>query len=152
MSAARAFEFVNFDGERLRPGPKPGRRLRIDARCIRGEPVTGAVAHVCALAEPGAALRFDESEVQGARRDALAWWIPMLGEDLVCISTFALDASRFAGAVTVVRRRVRFADDPFARLFPATVTGVDFLCPVAPPPGPVIERYAGTPWPGGSFT
>ena len=63
----------------------------------------------------------------------------------------ALDASRCAGAVTVARRPTHFEHDPFARLFPPTSVRVDFLSPVPPPPGPVIERYAGAPWPGGSF-
>jgi hypothetical protein len=151
VSAAAEFEFVNFDGTRLRLGPKgPGRRLRVDARCLTGEPVS-AVAHVCALADRDAALRFDEPEVQQARRDALAWWIPLLGDDLVCMTTFALDASRCAGAMTVARSARHFEDDPFARLFAGTAVAVDFLCPAAPPPGPVIERYAGAPWPGGGF-
>src|SRR5687768_18546548 len=34
---------------------------------------------------------------------SLAWWIPLLGDELVCLSTFALDASRYGGAVTVAR-------------------------------------------------
>jgi hypothetical protein len=104
------------------------------------------------LADSGAALRFDEPEVQQARRDALAWWIGLLGGDFVCLSTFALDASRCAGAVTVARSASRFGDDPFSRLFPGTVVETDAFCAVAPPPGPVIERYAGAPWPGGSFS
>jgi hypothetical protein len=146
------FAHVTFDGERLSNDARgQGRRLRIDRRCLEGTPAPGAFAHVCALPHPEAALRFDEPEVQQARRDALAWWIGMLGEDLVCLSTLALDASRFAGAVTVARRRVRFEDDPFARVFPGTIARADFFCPVSPPPGPVIERYGGAPWPGGSF-
>ncbi len=151
MTATPPFAYVSFDGERLSPGPAGGRRLRIDARCLEGGPVSGAIAHVCALADKDAALRYDEPEVQQVRRDALAWWIPMLGDRLVCLSTFALDASRCAGAVTVTREPVPFGLDPFARLFPGTVVPVDFLCPVPPPPGPVIERYSGAPWPGGSF-
>jgi hypothetical protein len=152
LSEGLPFAYVRFDGERLGRGPRGrGRRLRIDARCLEGDPVEGAWAHVCALADTDAALRFDEPEVQQARRDALAWWIPRLGEELVCLSTLALDASLCAGAVTVARTPAGFADDPFARLFRGTVVGVDFLCPTPPPPGPVIERYAGTPWPGGSF-
>jgi hypothetical protein len=145
------FAYVSFDGERLHRDPSAGRRLRIDARCLDGEPVEGAFANVCALADEDAALRYDEPEVQQARRDALAWWIPLLGADLVCLSTFALDASRCAGAVTVARRPLHFGEDPFARLFPATTTQVDFLCPVPPPPGPAIERYEGAPWPAGRF-
>jgi hypothetical protein len=151
VSAAPPFAYLSFDGEGLSPNPRAGRRLRIDARCLSGEPVTGAYANVCALPDESAALRFDEPEVQQARRDALAWWIPLLGDDLVCVSTFALDASRCAGAVTVARRPTCFDADPFARLFAPTVARVDFLCPVPAPPGPVIERYAGAPWPAGSF-
>jgi hypothetical protein len=113
--------------------------------------VADAFAHVCALPERDAALRFDEPEVQQARREALAWWIPLLGDDLVCLTTFALDASRCGGALTVARSPDRFADDPFARLFPGTVVQTSLFCRVDPPPGPVIERYAGVPWPGGGF-
>jgi len=146
------FAFVVFDGRHLRLDPRaPGRRLRIDARCVQGAPVRGAFAHVCALPDKAAALRYDEPEVQQARRDALAWWIPTLGDELVCISTFALDASRCAGAVTVARSPSRFADDPFLRLFSGTVVPTDSFCAVDPPPGPPIERYAGAPWPGGRF-
>jgi hypothetical protein len=141
-----------FDGERLSADPRaPGRRFRIDPRCLDGAPVRTAFAHVCALPDRDAALRFDEPEVQQARRDALAWWIPLLGEDLVCLTTFALDASRYAGAVTVARSLDRFAADPFARLFPGTVVRTGLFSAVTPPPGPVIERYAGLPWPGGGF-
>jgi len=148
----KPFEFVVFDGSGLSLDPHAdGRRLRIDARCIAREPVRGAFAHVCALTDRSAALRYDEPEVQQARRDALAWWIPMLGDDLVCLSTFALDASRCAGAMTVARDPSRFGDDPFLRLFPGTVVRTDLFCQVAPPPGPPIERYAGAPWPGGRF-
>jgi hypothetical protein len=148
----RPFAFVVFDGTGLSLDPRaPGRRLRIDARCLEGEPVPGAYAHVCALADRAAALRYDEPEVQQARRDALAWWIPMLGDDLVCLSTFAIDASRCAGAITVARDPRRFADDPFARLFPGAVVRSDVFCSVPPPAGPPIERYAGAPWPGGRF-
>jgi hypothetical protein len=146
------FSFVVFDGERLTTDARSaGRRLRMDRRCVEGEPVAGAFAHVCALPDRRAALRFDEPEVQQARRDALAWWIPMLGDSLVCLTTFALDASRYGGAMTVARDPSRFRSDPFARLFPGTVVQSDLFCEVPPPPGPVIERYAGTPWPGASF-
>ena len=106
--------------------------------------MAGAYAHVCALADRAAALRFDEPEVPQVRRDVLEHWIPLLGDELVCLSTFALDASLYGGAVTVARTPERFADDPFARLFGGTVVGTGLFCSVAPPPGPVIERYAGT--------
>lgn len=148
----KPFAFVVFDGTRLSLHPRAqGRRLRIDSRCVEGTPVPGAYAHVCALPDRAAALRYDEPEVQQVRRDALAWWIPMLGDDLICLSTFALDASRCAGAITVARDPAWFADDPFARLFPGTVVRSDLFCPVPPPAGPPIERCAGAPWPGGRF-
>jgi hypothetical protein len=148
----RPFAFLVFDGERLSADPKaPGRRLRIDARCLSAEKVSGAFAHVCALPDKEAALRFDEPEVQQVRRDALAWWVPLLGDSLVCLSTFALDASRYGGAITVARSPERFDSDPFARLFPGTIVETDLFSEVSPPPGPAIERYAGAPWPGGGF-
>jgi hypothetical protein len=153
MRPARPFAYVWFDGRRLSTDAAAGgRRLRIDPRCLEGEPVSDAFAHVCALPGKDAALRYDEPEVQQARRDALAWWIPMLGDDLVCVSTFALDASRCAGAVTVATDPARFDQDPFARLFPGTVVPVEFFSRVPPPAGPVIERYSGVPWPAGSFS
>jgi hypothetical protein len=144
---------LRFDGVALHAGGDggPGRRFEVDARCLAGAPVAGAYAHVCALASDRAALRFDEPEIQQARRDALAWWIALVGADLVCLTTLALDASRYGGAITVTRRPVDWSADPFARIFPGTVVRSDLFCEVAPPPGPVIERYAGVAWPGGRF-
>jgi hypothetical protein len=148
----KPFAYVVFDGERLSPDPHAdGRRLRIDSRCLEGEPVKGGLAHVCTLTDREAAVRYDEPEVQQARRDALAWWIPMLGERLICISTLAIDASLCGGAVTVARDPSLFENDPFARLFPGTVVATDDFCEVPPPSGPAIERYSGAPWPGGRF-
>jgi hypothetical protein len=148
----KPFAFVVFDGTRLSLDPRaPGRRLRIDSRCVECTPVPGAYAHVCALPDRAAALRYDEPEVQQVRRDALAWWIPMLGDDLVCITTLAIDASRTAGAITVARSPRLFDSDPFARLFAGTIVQTGIFTPVPPPPGPVIERYGGAPWPAGGF-
>jgi hypothetical protein len=148
----RPFAFLVFDGERLTADTKaPGRRIRVDARCLRGQPVEGAFAHVCALPEREAALPYDMPEVQQARRDALAWWIPLLGPSLVCLTTIALDAVRFGGAITVAHEPWCFGADTFARLFAGKVVETGLFCEVPPPPGPVIERYAGAPWPGGTF-
>ncbi len=142
---------VVFDGERLSLDPRvPGRTFLADARCFEGETGT-AYAHVCALPDEAARLPYDQPEVQHARRDALAWWIPLLGEDLVCLTTLALDPVNFGGAVTVARRPDRFGDDPFARIFPGRIVETDLFAPVLPPPGPPLERYAGVPWPGGRF-
>jgi len=140
-----------FDGAGLVAGTTPGRGFMVDARCLQGEPVRGAYAHVCALADADASLEFDQPEVQQVRRDALAWWIPLLGDALISITTLALDEARYGGAITVTREPVDWDDDPFARIFPGTLLRSDLFCVVPPPAGPVIERYGGVAWPGGSF-
>ncbi|MBA2504620.1 MAG: hypothetical protein H0V29_01595 [Thermoleophilaceae bacterium] len=143
--------YLAFDGDELRPGTAGGRRFMVDARCLEGTPVDGAYAHVCALPADTAVVAFDQPEVQQVRRDALAWWIPMLGDALVCLTTLALDESHYGGAITVTREPAPWSEDPFARMFPGTVVRTDLFCEVLPPPGPVLERYAGVAWPGGSF-
>ncbi|CAA9538152.1 MAG: hypothetical protein AVDCRST_MAG30-4455 [uncultured Solirubrobacteraceae bacterium] len=149
----RSYADVHWDGVRLSPGAGPGRRFGIDPRCLAGggRGVAGAWAHVCASPDPAARILFDAPEVQQVRRDALAWWIDLLGDDLVCLSTLTLDSSHYGGAITVARSRAHFAWDPFARLFAGVAVATDAFAPVAPPPGPVLERYAGAPWPAGSF-
>jgi hypothetical protein len=124
-----------------------GLRVRPDPRCIRGEPVPGAFAHVCA----GAPTPFDQPEIQQARRDVLAWWVGLLGDAFVCVTTLALDSVNCVGAITVATNPTRFADDPFGRIYPGEVHVTDLFCRVAAPPGPVIERYRGVAWPGGGF-
>ena len=117
------------------------RGLRVDERCLGdGGPCW---AHVCV----GPPLRFDEPEVQQVRRDALAWWIPLLGPDYVCLSMLTADQSRCAGAVTVALSPQWFESDPFARLFSGRAVQTRAFVAVAPPPGPVIERVGGI-WPG----
>jgi hypothetical protein len=143
---------VFWDGETLTTERgTPGRRFRADPRCLADRPAPRAFAHVCALADPSAAIRFDEPEVQQVRRDALAWWIPLLGDDLVCLTTLAVDASLYGGAITVSRSPRWFGEDPFARIFPGTTVETTLFTEVAPPAGPVIERYSGMAWPGGAF-
>jgi hypothetical protein len=127
-----------------------GLRVVPDRRTIRGAPERG-VAHVCAAHSADQALPYDDAAVQQARRDVLAWWLAELGDELLCVTTLALDSVRCAGAITVVRRAVPFHDDPFARLFPGETIETELFCAVPPPPGPVIERYAGAAWPGGGF-
>lgn len=142
---------IVWDGRRLETAPgAPGRRLRADPRVFAGEPVR-AFAHVCALADEAAQLPFDQPEVQQVRRDVLAWWIPLLGERLVCLTTLAVDSVNYGGAITVATDPSAFHDDPFARIFPGTIVETDLFCPVLPPVGPVGERTAGVAWPGGSF-
>ena len=127
-----------------------GLRVRPDRRTLRG-PSLRAFAHVCAAPTAADALPYDDPSVQGARRAALGWWVPLLAGDFVCLTTLALDSVRCAGAITVALDPARFGDDPFARLFPGEVVETDLFCAVPPPAGPVIERYAGAAWPGGSF-
>ncbi len=149
MSATRE---IHWDGRALSLDPAMGgRALAIDSRCLDGEPIPGCYAHVCALADDAARVPFDQPEVQGARRDALGWWIPLLGDALVCLSTLSLDDVHYAGAITVTDDPGFFAADPFARLFPGTVVRSDLFSPVPAPPGPLLERIGGAPWPGGNF-
>ena len=149
---ARLKSTISFDGLNLSAKPgAPGRRFRADPRCFAGEPVLGAWAHVCALADDAAKLPFDQPEVQQVRRDALAWWIPLLGDALVCMTTLALDPVNYGGTITVTSDPSFFRSDPFARIFPGTIVRTDLFSRVSPPSGPVIERYAGVAWPGGIF-
>ena len=108
-------------------------------------------AHVCALTDPHAQIPYDEPEVQGVRRDAMGWWIPLLADSLICLSSLATDVVNYAGAITVASDPARFAEDPFARLFTGTTVKTDLFSVVAPPAGPLVERYTGAPWPAGSF-
>ena len=62
-----------------------------------------------------------------------------------------VDASLCAGAITVARDPACFDADPFARLCSGTLVRTSLFSEVDPPPGPVVERYAGAPWPGGAF-
>jgi hypothetical protein len=143
---------VFFDGARLATAlGSTGRRFRADPRCFAGEPIPGLYAHVCASTDPEARIPFDFAEIQQVRRDALAWWIPLLGDTFVCLTTLALDPVNYGGAITVARDPSFFDADPFARVFPGTVVETDEFCAVLAPPGPAIERYAGVAWPGGGF-
>jgi hypothetical protein len=109
--------------------------------------VAGAFAHVCV----GDPIPYDFPEIQQARRDVLAWWIGLLGDTFICVTTLALDSVHCVGAIAVATDASRFDDDPFARVFPASTVESDLFCRVAPPAGPVIERYSGVAWPGGRF-
>ncbi len=84
---------------------------------------------------------------EGTTLPALARWIPLLGDALVCLITLALDESRCGGAITVTREPVPGSEDPFARIFQGTVVRTHLFCEVAR--GPVLEGYAGVP--GGRF-
>jgi len=115
--------------------------LRADARIVdRG----GAPALVSLVLPPaGVRVPVDDLAVQQARREVLA------RPPADAVSLLLRDASHFEGAITVVRGRGG-AEDPFARLFPSRVleVGAGLFGRVAPPAGPVIERYgSANPWP-----
>jgi hypothetical protein len=142
---------ITWDGTALsRRVGAVGRRFRADPRCFAGEPLR-AFAHVCVLAAEDAKLPYDDPAVQQVRRDALAWWIPLLGDSLVCLTTLAVDSVDYGGAITVATDPDLFGHDPFARVFPGTVVETELFSVVPAPPGPVEERYSGVAWPGGRF-
>jgi len=129
----------------------PGRRpvagaVRMDARVIDPD---GAPAWVSLVLLPrDRSPLFDDPAVSGALRRVLA------GPPPNAVSTFVRDASHFSGAVTVRRERPgELRDDPFAWVGPARLFSVEagLFGRSAPPPGPVIQRYSGEPWPVAGF-
>lgn len=91
---------------------------------------------------------FDDPAISGAMRAVL------VGPRLDGVSTLVRDSSHFAGSVTIRRDSpARLVDDPLARLGPARRLRVAAgLFGIVPPvPGPVIQRYAGQPWPVAGF-
>lgn len=125
------------------PGRRPdGVDAKISARAI--DPA-GAPARVSlVLAPAGVRLPFDDAAVLGARRAVMA------GPPRRCVSTLLDGASVFAGALTAAHDDdPRPVDDPFARVFPAVAlrVGAGLVGMHPPPAGPVVERYAGLPWP-----
>lgn len=127
--------------------PVPG-ALRADPRVVDAAGAAAVVSLV--LAPPGVDLKFDDVAVQHARRRVLA------EPPFDAVSTLLRDASHLAGAITVARgaQVARLADDPFTRVFGARRLDVaaGVLGRVAPPAGPVIERYGSArPWPWDRF-
>lgn len=120
--------------------------VRADARVVDPE---GEPGWVSLIVVPAArAPLFDDPGVSAALRAVLA------GPPADAVTTFVRDATRFAGAVTVRRRDPdRLRDDPFARLARPVVARVagGLFGRTPPPAGPVIQRYAGQPWPAAGF-
>lgn len=81
---------------------------------LRGRAGAGRVGARVRARRPAAALAYDEPEVQQVRRDVHAWWIPLLGDELVCVTTLAVDAVRYGGAVTAAAPAPRCSAAPAA--------------------------------------
>jgi hypothetical protein len=152
-ATARAFTTDGHPAGTLaawRQRAKPVREaLRVDERLIDPD---GAAAWISlVLPPPGVRLAFDDPAVQQARRLVLSHPFP------AAVSTLLRDDSHFEGAITVARspaEKHRLGEDPFARIFPATLLAVEagILGSVEPPTGPTIERYgSGNPWPWDRF-
>ena len=126
----------------------PVRAVQVDARAVAPDGAAGRISLV--LAPPGVRLPFDDLAVQQARRAVLA------GPPRRLVSTLVRGDSIFAGAITALPddEPPGVVDDPFARVFPARalVVAAGFLGAMAPPAGPVIERYgSGNPWTWDTF-
>ena len=97
---------------------------------------------------PDRAPLFDDPAVSGALRAVLS------GQWLDAVTTFVRDSSHFAGSMCVSRTDPgRLRDYPFARIRRAVLLRVEsgLLARVAPPPGPLTQRYSGLPWPAAGF-
>lgn len=90
---------------------------------------------------------FDDPAVVRARRRARALARPR------CATTFTVDSRHWAGSLWVPARGGRLDDDPFRLLGTPLLLPVEagLLGTTAALAGPAQERYAGAPWPSGSF-
>lgn len=128
-------------------GPRPLRHaVRFDADVVDPDGPAATVSLV--LVPRGREPLFDDPAVSHAMRRVLA-------DPPDAVTTFSRDSSHFAGSLTVRRRDLWvLRDDPFARLHPARLLAVPagVFAEVARPAGPVVQRYAGQPWPAAGFT
>jgi hypothetical protein len=121
--------------------------VRMDGRLVDPD---GRAAWVSLVTVPRqVAPLFDDVAVSEAMRQVLRGWPP------AAVSTLVRDAATFAGSVTVSHTGGpgSLRDDPFARLHPARIlrAGPGMFATPPGPPGPVIQRYAGKPWPAAGF-
>ena len=142
---------VGIGGERVlaawldsdaRPHPE-ARRLDPEVLDAAGPPADVSLVWPALHALP----LFDDPAVVRARRVARRLPSPR------CVSTFTVDAQHFAGSLWVPGDRGRLDDDPFRLLgVPLQLSVVAGLIGSGPYfVGPAQERYAGAPWPSGSF-
>ena len=157
-SADAATELRHPDGSRagwlaawLRASKPVRHARRADPRIV--DPAGAAAALSLVLPDRDRFTIFDDPAVQGARRAVLAD-----AEPADVVTTLLVDASHFAGSLTVRRgpnALARLRDDPFLRVDAGRLllAGAGLLGNVPAPPGPVIERHGSdVPWPGGRFT
>lgn len=130
-------------GSTDRPHPSA---LRVDGRLLAAD---GPPCRVSLLLLPADARPIaDDPAAVHARRCVLRDGRP------AAVSILTDDPVHLAGALTVARidhqqEVAALADDPFARLGPTLILdiGAGVLGPSLLALGPVIERYAGAPWP-----
>lgn len=122
---------------------KPVRHaLRADLRTFDPDGPATTASYVLA----GRDVLFDDSAVQRARQHVLAAARPW-----TAVTTLVSDDVHFRGSLLAAP--VAF-DDPFAAIAPPTLLAVGPGLISAGPallPAPVIERYAGKPWPQTGF-
>lgn len=133
--------------QRRRPGAG-----QVDRRVIAADGPAMAVSY----ATPGRGVRvlFDDPAVVAATRAALT------APGRAFVSTLVQDAAHIAGAVTGIEASTAdgypdwWAEDPFARVFPARrmLVRAGLFRRVPPPVGPVHQRYGGVPWPVAGFS
>jgi len=120
--------------------------VRVDGAVIDRE---GKPAWVSLLMLPrDRAPLFDDPAVSAALRAVLT------GPPPDAVSTLVRDSTHLAGAVTVRRDDPgALVDDPFARLGRPLLArvGGGLFGRLPAPAGPVIQRYAGQPWPAAGF-
>ncbi len=119
--------------------------VKIDARVVHP---SGAPARVSLVLLPAeSSPMYDDPAVSQAIRDVL------IGPAPDAVTTFVRDGIHLAGALTARRDGYDLADDPFARFGPQQMLEVDggLLGRVPMFCGPVMQRYAGQPWPADGF-
>jgi hypothetical protein len=132
-------------------GPRPvPRALRVDGRLFAADGPACRVSLV--LPAPGARPIADDPAVVEARR-------AVLRDGRVPVSLLVDDPVHLAGSLAVARadrpeELIALRDDPFARFARPRLldVGPGLLGPgefdtMPVTPGPVVERYAGAPWP-----
>lgn len=127
-------------------GERPVRHaVKADARVVDPAGAPARVSLVL-LPEHGAPL-YDDPAVSQAIRDVLAGPVP------AAMTTLVRDGVHLAGALTARRDGNDLTGDPFVRFGPARLLDVEggLLGRVPMPCGPVMQRYAGQPWPAEGF-